>query len=105
MVVPFVVLLSTTGLNGGTVKLKKKRLIKHVVTISVTISILLALVIVAGILLAFELPPRNEKSTLKKINNWKHQVHAVFAINLVGPKETRLRRSIENVKVTQFILV
>lgn len=37
--------------------------------------------------------------------NWKRQVHAVFAINLVAPKGIQLRRSIENVKVMQFILI
>lgn len=68
MVVPFVVLLSTTAMNNGAVKLKKKRLIKHVVTISVGFTIVFALIIVTGIVLAFELPPTNQKFALKKIN-------------------------------------
>ncbi|VBB31420.1 unnamed protein product [Acanthocheilonema viteae] len=104
MVVPFVILLSTTGMNNDVVKLKKKKFIKHVVTISVAISILFALIVVTGVILAFELPPRNQKFPLKKTDtadekeNWKHQVHAVFAVNLVGPKDMRLRRSAENIK-------
>ncbi|CAG9532910.1 unnamed protein product [Cercopithifilaria johnstoni] len=111
MVVPFVILLSTTGMNNGIVKFKKKRLIKHFVTIAVAISILFALIVVTGIILLLELPPNNQKFAFKKIDvsedneYWKHQVHAVFAVNLVGPKDMRLKRSIENIKVTQFILI
>ncbi|KAK6113500.1 hypothetical protein QQG55_51870 [Brugia pahangi] len=104
MVVPFVLLLSTTEMNDSAVKLKKKRLIKHVVTLSVITSILFALIIVAGIILIFKLPPNNQKFTLSTIDlsqdqeNWKHQVNAVFAINLIGPKEMRPKRSVENIK-------
>ncbi|EFO15054.1 hypothetical protein LOAG_13460 [Loa loa] len=109
MVVPFVILLSTTGTNNGFVKLKQKRRIKHIVTISVAVSILFALIIVTGIILAFELPPKNQKFILKKANasqeNWKHQVHAVFAVNSMGPKDLRFKRSIEDVKVMQFTLI
>uniref|UniRef100_A0A2K6VR71 Uncharacterized protein n=1 Tax=Onchocerca volvulus TaxID=6282 RepID=A0A2K6VR71_ONCVO len=110
MVMPFFVLLSTTGTNYSVMKFKKKKPIKHIVTISVVISILLALIIVTGIMLAFDLPPKNQKF-IHKYNlsqnkeNWKREVHAVFAVNLVGPKDMRLRRSIENLKVKQFILI
>ncbi|VIO89915.1 Uncharacterized protein BM_BM18082 [Brugia malayi] len=91
-------------MNDSAVKLKKKRLIKHVVTLSVITSILFALIIVAGIVLIFKLPPNNQKFTLSTIDlsqdqeNWKHQVNAVFAINLIGPKEMRPKRSVENIK-------
>ncbi|KAM3727434.1 DNA-directed RNA polymerase subunit beta [Dirofilaria immitis] len=101
---PFVVLISTTGMNDGDMKLKKNKSIKHIVTISVAVTILIAFIIVIGIVLAFDLPPTNQKFIRKQVDlshdkeNWKREVHAVFAINLVGPKDMRLRRSIENVK-------
>lgn len=66
MVVPFIILLSTAGTNNDIVKLRKKRFIKHVVTLSVVISVLFALTVVAGIILAFELPPKNQKFALEK---------------------------------------
>lgn len=68
MAMPFVVLLSTARMNNRVAKLKKKRLIKHIVTISVAFSILFALIIVTGIMLTFELPPNNQKFTLKEID-------------------------------------
>ncbi|VDP26750.1 unnamed protein product [Onchocerca flexuosa] len=110
MVMPFFVLFSTTGTNYNVMKLKKKKPIKHIVTISVVISILLALAIVTGIILAFDLPPKNQKFIhndylSRDKENWKREVRAVFAVNLVGPKDLRVRRSIENIKVPKFILI
>uniref|UniRef100_A0A915PVQ6 Uncharacterized protein n=1 Tax=Setaria digitata TaxID=48799 RepID=A0A915PVQ6_9BILA len=91
-------------MNNGFVNLKQKRRIKHTVTLLVAIAILIAMIIVTGVLYVFQLPPKNRKLTANDANllqdedTWKREVHAVFAINLVGPKNTRVRRSIENVK-------
>lgn len=62
-----VVLLSATEMNDGFVNLKEKRRMKHIVTILVGVTILFALIIVIGIILAFELPPRNRKIATKKV--------------------------------------
>ncbi|VDN45073.1 unnamed protein product [Gongylonema pulchrum] len=63
----FVVLLSATEMNGNFEKFKEKRRMRHAVTILVGVTILFALIIVIGIILAFELPPKNRKFAAEKV--------------------------------------
>lgn len=55
----YVVFLSSSEMDYDLKRQRERRGIKHIVTIIVAITILFALIIVIGVIFAFELPPRN----------------------------------------------